>query len=358
MDWRDRHPGCHIYHYGAIEETMLKQLAMLHATRELQVDTLLRAGALVDLYRVVRQGVRISKESYSLKKVEDFYWSERTGDVKEAGGSIVAYESWLGTHDQAQLDAIELYNAEDVHSTRGLRDWLLELRTELVATGAAVEWRPPPEGAEDAAEEIDPETAALREHLLARGDAVEGLLGELLMYHRREAKPSWWWYFKRLEMSEEELRDEDDEAIGGLTPAGPEVKLAQSRGVPMQFPLQSMKLYVGAVVDPATERGAEIVEIDPVAGTLTVKLGPKKWGHDAPPRSLIPDQPLPTRVQRAALRRLATDVLEGGTGYPASRALLHRDLPRISGRTPGGPLLAGDYSVEQAVDLAVGPRSL
>src|SRR6185312_8457085 len=39
MAWRERHPGCHVYHYGAIEETKLKQLAMLHATRELQVDT-------------------------------------------------------------------------------------------------------------------------------------------------------------------------------------------------------------------------------------------------------------------------------------------------------------------------------
>ena len=77
MGWRARHPGCHIYHYAAFEEQALKPLAMYHATREAEVDTLLRAGALVDLYRVVRQGVRISKESYSLKQVEDFYWGER-----------------------------------------------------------------------------------------------------------------------------------------------------------------------------------------------------------------------------------------------------------------------------------------
>jgi len=353
MAWRDQHPGCHVYHYGAIEETKLKELAMLHATRELQVDTLLRADVLVDLYQVVRQGVRISKESYSLKQVEDFYWGERTAVVKEAGGSIVAYESWLGTRDQAQLDDIELYNAEDVHSTRGLRDWLLELRAQLVATGAAVEWRPPPEGADEAAEEIDPETAALRDRLLARGDVVDALLGELLMYHRREAKPAYWWYFKRLEMSEEELRDDDDETIGGLTPAGPEFPIARSRGVPLQYPIQSMKLYAGKVLDPVSKRVAEIVEIDPDAGTLTLKLGPTNWGQDAPPRSLIPEKPLPTGVQRAALRRLAVDVLDGGTSYSAPRALLRRDLPRITGHPYGSPLLAGDYTVEQAVDLAL-----
>jgi uncharacterized protein len=173
------------------------------------------------------------------------------------------------------------------------------------------------------------------------------------MYHRREAKPAYWWYFKRLEMSGEELRDEDDEAIGGLEPAGPEFKLARSRGVPMHFPLQSMKLYAGDVVDPASKRDAEIVEIDPMAGTLTLRLGPGIWAQDPPPRSLIPDKPLPTGVQRAALRRLAVEVLDGGGGHQASRALLRRDLPRIAGRAHGGPLLVGDYTVEQAVDLGL-----
>jgi predicted RecB family nuclease len=353
MEWRGRHPGSHVYHYGAIEETMLKTLAMYHATREAEVDTLLRAGALVDLYRVVRQGLRISKESYSLKKVEDFYWGERTAAVKEAGGSIVAYENWLGTRDQAQLDEIALYNREDVHSTRGLRDWLLRLREELVASGAAVEWRPPPEDADEVAEEIDPETAKLRDALIATGDPVDRQLGELLMYHRREAKPAWWWYFARQKMTEEELRDEDDEAIGGLEPAGAEFPLARSRGVPMRFPLQSMKLFVGNVIDPVSERRAEIVGLDPVEGTLTLKLGPTMWKADPPPRSLIPGSPIPTPEQRAALRRLATDVLAEGSSYLASRALLRRELPRIAGCPPGAPLLEGDYTVARAVELAL-----
>ena len=101
---------------------------MYHGTREDEIDDLLRSGALVDLFRVVRQGLRISKDSYSLKRVEEFYWHEREAKVKEAGGSIVAYERWLLGRDQAELDEIELYNREDVHSTRGLRDWLLGLR--------------------------------------------------------------------------------------------------------------------------------------------------------------------------------------------------------------------------------------
>ena len=45
-----------------------------HGTREAEFDQLLRGERLVDLYAVVRQGIRISKPSYSIKKVEDFYW--------------------------------------------------------------------------------------------------------------------------------------------------------------------------------------------------------------------------------------------------------------------------------------------
>ena len=41
------------------------------------------------------------------------------------------------------------------------------------------------------------------------------LAGELLEYHRREARPAWWWYFERLGMTPDELV-EDSESIGCL----------------------------------------------------------------------------------------------------------------------------------------------
>ena len=40
------------------------------ATREDEVDDLFRRGVFVDLYRVVRQGVRAGVESYSIKRLE------------------------------------------------------------------------------------------------------------------------------------------------------------------------------------------------------------------------------------------------------------------------------------------------
>ena len=91
---------------------------MYHATREDEVDDLLRDGALVDLYRVVRQGVRISKPSYSLKKVEDFYWTSATPTVKEAGGSIVAYERWIDQGEDEALEEIERLQPRGLRTRR------------------------------------------------------------------------------------------------------------------------------------------------------------------------------------------------------------------------------------------------
>src|SRR3546814_213633 len=79
-----QHPGARIYHYAAYEETALKRLAMLHGTREVEVDDLLRHHKLVDLYRVVREALRTSEPGYSIKNMEKFYLPDsRQGEVKD-----------------------------------------------------------------------------------------------------------------------------------------------------------------------------------------------------------------------------------------------------------------------------------
>src|SRR3546814_1028248 len=44
-----RYPGAHVYHYASYAQTALKRLAMYHATRERDVDNLLRTDRLVAL---------------------------------------------------------------------------------------------------------------------------------------------------------------------------------------------------------------------------------------------------------------------------------------------------------------------
>ncbi len=57
----------HVYHYAGYEKTKLGHLTMRYKVLVDEFDDLLRSGVLVDLYTVVRQGMRISQESYSIK---------------------------------------------------------------------------------------------------------------------------------------------------------------------------------------------------------------------------------------------------------------------------------------------------
>jgi uncharacterized protein len=53
-------PNLHIYHYAPYEPAALKRLMGRYATREEEIDRMLRAGLFVDLYQVVRRGLRAS----------------------------------------------------------------------------------------------------------------------------------------------------------------------------------------------------------------------------------------------------------------------------------------------------------
>ncbi|MFI5254765.1 MAG: TM0106 family RecB-like putative nuclease, partial [Candidatus Limnocylindrales bacterium] len=130
-----RDPTMHVYHYAGYESGAIKRLMQRHATREDEVDRLLRGQVLVDLFQVVRQGVRASVESYSLKRIEKFYLPAREGPITEAGFSVVEYETWLRDRDPHHLADLADYNRDDCLSTWRLRGWLEERRTEGLARG-------------------------------------------------------------------------------------------------------------------------------------------------------------------------------------------------------------------------------
>lgn len=82
--WKS-HPGLHIYHYADYEVSAVRRLSTSHDTRQDQVDDLLRNEVFVDLYRIVRQGLRIGEDSYSIKAVERLYRPKRNTEVATAG---------------------------------------------------------------------------------------------------------------------------------------------------------------------------------------------------------------------------------------------------------------------------------
>src|SRR5207244_2920036 len=135
-------PTMHVYHYASYEPSALKRLMGRHGTREAEVDRLLRGEVLVDLYRVIKQSLLASRESYSLKDIEALYMGKRADAIAEAGSSIVAYERWIDTREQPILDEIAAYNTEDLRSTLLLRDWLEARRPDAEATFGIVVPRP------------------------------------------------------------------------------------------------------------------------------------------------------------------------------------------------------------------------
>ena len=143
MDRWQRDPAMHIYHYAPYEPTAIKRLAGRHGTCVDEVDELLRAGIFVDLYRVVRQSLRASVESYSIKRLEPLYGFSRAVPLREANVALNTFEAALALGGQREIESllktIKGYNQDDCVSTLRLRDWLEALRTEHEArTGQAI----------------------------------------------------------------------------------------------------------------------------------------------------------------------------------------------------------------------------
>src|SRR2546425_532429 len=364
----DRNPDLHIYHYAAYEPNALKWLASTYATREAEVDRLLRGRVLVDLYRVVRQSVRIGTESYSLKELESLYRGKRSTEIVDAAGSIVAYEDWLESRDQRLLDEIGRYNEDDCVSTAQLRDWLEARRLEASAQYGDIP-RPGPEEVEpsDTLRDIDERTAVLVGRLLdgvpeeaddrSNEQQARYLLAHSLNWHRREGKSEWWEYYRKCALTDEQLV-EDREAIGAIEFRS-EVRPENRSNVFRYWfdPNQEYKIGVGDQPhDPRTESGAgEVVAIDPIAGWIELSRGVKS--ESPHPTSVIPASPIPTREQRDALMRLGQRVADHGFAgngpYQAARDLLRLEPPRIDGVIQGAPLVqAGERAKDIALLLA------
>jgi uncharacterized protein len=324
---RARWPDMHVYHYASYERTALQRLMGEHGTREQELDDLLRGEVLVDLFRVVRQALRLSVESYSIKDVEAFYGFERGEELRGGGGAVVAFEEWLEAREDSILEEIHAYNEDDCRSLYELHRWLLGLRPP------EVEWRLPPEAREvkeEMSERLE-ERARVEAELLA--DAEEGeprwLLAHLLEYHRREEKPQWWSYFYNLGLDEEELI-ESTETIGGLELVE-QVEDGRSYAYTFSFPAQEHKLG-GEAIDSATKKRYDIT-VDDEHGLVRLRRD-RRREEEPLPRALIPPDPLPTWVQRDAVLRFAL----GQERYPSLVEILECRPPRA--RLDAGPIEA------------------
>ncbi|MFN2640727.1 MAG: TM0106 family RecB-like putative nuclease [Actinomycetota bacterium] len=356
MERLNQYPNMHVYHYAFYEQSALKRLMGSHATREIEVDHLLRSKVFVDLYKVVRQSLRVSQPGYSIKKLEAFYMDAREQEIKGGAESILEYEKFIDSRDPVILEHIREYNEVDCRSTLHLRDWLLERSREaekLYPDGpGALEIPPEKEPTERVVAqraEIERLSAALLDgvpetpELRTKGQQAQWLLAQLLDWHRREEKPEWWALFERMGSTPEELLD-DPECIAGLDPDHGHRPVAVKKSVihRLTFPPQEYKLSANkAVREPATNTPAgTLLDVNDAEGWLLLRRGPTL--ADQPlPRAIGPEQPRSSDGMRMAIMRFAASVVENGIDgdgpYRALRDVLLRNLPRLRGRLPGVP---------------------
>ena len=197
-----------------------------HATRARELDRMLRRAIRRPPGR--RQAGPVGVESYSIKKLEEFYGFTREADLRKAGAARRAVEFSLQTGDLDVLtpevkELVGLYNEEDCVSALRLRDWLETLRPDIPR---------PPRKTGDESEELEQRSKDVQDAMdaLLKGvpddkaqrtkeQHARWLLAHMLEFHRREDKVTWWG-FTCAPTDEDDLLE--SARCRGLSSEGPE----------------------------------------------------------------------------------------------------------------------------------------
>jgi uncharacterized protein len=344
--WKED-PQMHIYHFGAYEQTALKRLVGKYATREDELDRLLRAHVFVNLHTITRHAIIAGVERYSLKDLEKVHGYIRAIDLKIVSPHKLLYEGLL---ESGNLDAVDKktvaivkdYNKDDCISAQYLRDWLEKLRRELIEKGNNIS-RPqvedgiPSENITEHQQRIQPLFDDLvrdipfeRENRNPEQQA-KWLVANMLDWYRREKKSVWWEYFRLRELPDEELLDEK-EAISKLVYTGKRDVIAKSVIDYYEFPEQEFEMEPG---DNVKFRGESIGSIYLVSRSDRL-IGLKKVlkQKDNHPTHVVKFTTINDKVKEESVIRIAQWVAQNGiTGegrYKAGRELLLRFIPSFS----------------------------
>jgi predicted RecB family nuclease len=358
------YPDLHIYHFAPYEPAALKRLMGRYATRETEVDNLLRGEVFVDLYSVVRHAIRASVESYSIKKLEPLYSFQRSVALDEVGAVLARIQARLEMADSKGVPEedkilVKGYNRDDCASTEALRRWLETLRADQIAKGATID-RPTA-----TIVEVNPELDAQQQKIAALGtrllegvpdDANERtdeqkarwLLAAMLDWHGREKKAVWWEYFRLRDLSAEDLLHERSGLadMAFVSPVGGTAKAPIHR---YRFAPQDTDIRAG---DELRSLGGDkfgsvtAVSLD----ERTIDIKKRKDTAQVHPAAIFAHSYVDTQVLADAIVRLGEYVadhgIEGDGDYRAGRDLILALAPRLEGH----PLQQED---ETTLDTAI-----
>lgn len=345
---RERNPAAHVYHFAPYEPAALKRLMGRYATREVELDALLRGRAFVDLHSVVKRALVASVERYSIKELEPFFGYERAQDLREATMSRRLVENAVATGDlgedlEPHRRIVEDYNREDCESAARLRDWLEQLRAEAIASGNDLP-RPAVESGEasESISDLDRELQRLRDGLLngvpeepeerTPEQQARFALAHMMEFHRREDKAGWWEYFRVLALDDDELQDER-RAISSLSFLE---QLDNARAPLQRYRYLAQELDARARDDVFDRDGNRIGKVEAASlsdRTIDIKKTVKTAAEH--PTDVVLHNIVASKPLRESLMRFGEAVLdhgfETGSPYRAGIELLLRRPPPVSG---------------------------
>jgi uncharacterized protein len=343
-----QHTDMHVYHFSGYEPGALKRLMGRYATREEELDRILRGRRMVDVHTVLKRSMRASVEEYSLKALEPFYDFTREMPLDQARTAMRTLQHSLELGKRADITAevqrvVQTYNADDCISTLQLRNWLERERSKACEINKTEIPRPTNSDG-TAPEKVNvrqTRTEALAKAL--RGgvpddpaertaeQAAKWLLSNLLDWHRRESKADYWDFYRLGDLSDEDLLYERS-GVGGLS-------FVERLGVERQIPLdryryekQDTEVRAGEKLCAKGQTIGTVIAIDLIAHTLDIKKTKKT--ADIHPRAVYingigPD----TAVLADALYRLGTWLnshpVDGAGEYRTARDVLLRQPPRL-----------------------------
>ena len=346
----EQYPSLHIYHYAPYETSALKRLMGRYATREEEIDRLLRAGVFIDLYQVVRHGIRASVESYSIKHLEPFYGFKRNTQLPDANAALANLQANLELGDVPSITeetkaTVSAYNKDDCASAAELRDWLEILRNQLVEDGANL---PRPEPSDDLATEkitdwqikvnalVGRLTADIPPNPEERDEEQQALwiLANIIDWHRREDKAGWWEFFRLRDLSAEDLMDERA-GLSGLTFVN---EVGGTKKTPIhryKFPPQETEIRGGENLrNCGGDTLGSVAEIS--FKDYVVDIKKRQDSKAIHPDAVFAHNYVKVQVLADSLMRLgehvANDGLRGEGGYQAARDLLLKETPRTGGQ--------------------------
>ena len=337
------------------------------ASREEEIDFLLRSKRFVDLFSVVRNALRASVESYSIKKLEPLYNFVRNTTLSAANKALAKVQAGLELGDIPLIsaedrDIVAGYNCDDCFSTWRLRDWLEVQRAKLVDDGFDVS-RPevtegvPTEELGAWQEKINALVVRLTHDvpadLTARTEEQHArwLLAHTLDWHRREQKALWWEYFRLSDLGADELLDERA-GLSGLTYVGPKGGTTKAPVHRYNFVTQETEMRGGE--DLRNSGGAKLGSVEAISiEERWVDI--KKRGDSAGvhPEAIFSHSVINTEVLANSLvgvgEWVADNGISGHGAFQAARDLLLRIPPRIGGHQIQRP---DESSLEAALRAA------